>query len=53
LSHSVMNVDINGNVLGNLALADRTQHEGITLDANFNLQITSEANIQRTYSLSP
>lgn len=53
ISHSVVDVDISGNILGVLKLADSTQHEGITLDPQFNLQITSEANFQRTYSLAP
>jgi len=53
ISHRVINTDISGNILGILNLADSTQHEGITLDDNFDLQVTSEANIQRTYAIAP
>jgi len=53
LSHAVVDIDISGTIAGVLTLADTTQHEGITLDNNFNLQITSEANYQRTYSPAP
>jgi len=53
LSHLVVDVDISGTILGVLNLADNTQHEGITLDDQFNLQITSEANLQRTYGIAP
>ena len=51
--HQVLNVDITGNVLGVLDLADNRQAEGITLDENGSLQIVSEANFQRTYNLVP
>ncbi|MDY8136055.1 SdiA-regulated domain-containing protein [Aquimarina sp. 2201CG5-10] len=48
-SHKIVDVAIDGTIYGELALADASQHEGLTVDANEVLYVTSEANRYRIY----
>lgn len=49
-SHKVMEVTQDGTVLSQLAMPDRSQHEGLALDSSFDLLITSEPNQYRRFS---
>ncbi|WP_299220262.1 SdiA-regulated domain-containing protein [uncultured Aquimarina sp.] len=48
-SHNIVDVGTDGTIYGKLALADGSQHEGLTLDGNGSLYVTSEANSYRVY----
>ena len=49
-SHKIMEVTTSGTVLSELAMSDRTQHEGLALDSSFDFVVTSEPNSYRLYS---
>lgn len=49
-SHKLMDVSLDGTVLGELAMADASQHEGVALDSSYNIYITSEPRSYRIYT---
>ena len=49
-SHKLMDVGLDGVVHGQLFMADSSQHEGVALDAAFNIYVTSEPSHWRRYS---
>jgi uncharacterized protein YjiK len=48
-SHVVMDVALDGTIASTLPMADNSQHEGITVDGEGTLIITSEPNLYRLY----